>query len=117
MRILIGFLIVVVITLIGGFVPIIEVPYTVTVQYLDTETYYEIVPEARTYTYYEEVPAGSRDLITGYSPDRGYSVTWEKKQGVDVFNKKVEKKRVIIKERLETHYKKVPIFEHLLSEY
>ena len=113
-KVVIGIIIAVIIVVVG-FVPVIEVPYTVTVQYLDTETYYETVPEVRTYTYYEEVPAGSRDLITGYSPDRGYNVTWEERQGVDVFHKKVEKERVVIKERLETHYKKVPIFEYLLS--
>jgi len=45
-----------VIAIVAGFVPITEVPYTATVQYQDTETYYEDEPYKDVETYIETVP-------------------------------------------------------------
>lgn len=39
-----------------GFIPIVEVPYTLNVQYQDTETYYELEPCEIVETYYENEP-------------------------------------------------------------
>jgi hypothetical protein len=46
----------VVVVLVVGFIPLIEVPYPVTVQYQDTETYYVDEPYEVTETYSETVP-------------------------------------------------------------
>lgn len=52
----IGIVIAVAIGLVVGFVPLIEVPYPVTVQYQDTETYYVDEPYEVIETYSETVP-------------------------------------------------------------
>jgi len=109
-------IIIVIIIIVVGFLPIVGVPYTETVQYLDTETYEDIVPVLYQATHLEEVPAGPNDLETGY--DRhGNLFTFEEKTSTEYYYKAVERERVVIKERLETHYKKVPIFEYLLSRF
>ena len=53
---IIGIVIVAAIVLVGVFVPVLEVPYTVTVEYQDTETYYEDEPYEVVETYTETVP-------------------------------------------------------------
>lgn len=56
MKIIAGILLVVVIALVVGFVPIMEVSYTEAVQYQDTETYYENEPYEVTEAYHEDEP-------------------------------------------------------------
>ena len=184
-----------VLALVAGFVPIIEVPYTKTVQYQDTETYsaieplsYEVVgfckKEQRPGSSFvrssvafskdldlirkaltesnKQVPVGyvivqNKDIIHGIfgvhitfysqgkeftheetlklSPDELETVkyyatwktdmpftiainadrdewSWEYKVTPDT--KTVQKERTVTKERPETRYKKVPVFEYLL---
>lgn len=94
MKKVVGILIAVIIVLVLGFVPLVNIPYTVTVQYLETETYYEWVPN----------PSVIVDLEL-YGAAIGQS------------HCKVERERVVVKEREETRYKKVPIFEYLRSRF
>lgn len=56
MKIVMGIVVAAIIALVVGFVPIIEVPYTKTAQYQDTETYYEEEPYQATEIYYEDEP-------------------------------------------------------------
>jgi len=223
-KVIIGIVILAIIALVAGFVPITEVPYTQTVQYQDTETYYmdepyedvevyyEDEPYEVTETYIETVPltheatsyvrdgivveryetiipglppmSGEKEVpinvasvgvrntdntagsftvsFSGFSPMFGspsltvrlnispgevktaecpaeyidkwsYNVTpstkqMEKERTVTKYRKvererpvttyrQVEKQRTVTKERLETHYEKVPIFEYLLSRF
>ena len=111
MKIIAGILIVAVIALIVGFIPIMEVPFTETVQYLLTEKYYEIVPDVQVYHQREPEFYGgnSRGSYEGIREvEKEYTIVWDKK---------VEKERVVIRERPETHYEKVPLLEYLLSKY
>jgi hypothetical protein len=94
MKKVVGILIAVVIALVLGFVPLVETPYIVTVQYLETETYYEWVPNPWVISELERTGAAVGQLYN-----------------------KVERERVVIKEREETRYKKVPIFEYLRSRF
>jgi hypothetical protein len=55
-KVVIPIVIVVAIVVVVGFVPLIEVPYPVTVQYQDTATYYVDEPYEETETYTEPVP-------------------------------------------------------------
>jgi hypothetical protein len=55
-KVVIGIVIAVAVALVVVFVPLIEVPYLVTVQYQDTETYFEDEPYEVTETYSEAVP-------------------------------------------------------------
>lgn len=90
----VGILVAVIIALVLGFVPLVEIPYTVTVQYLETETYYEWVPN----------PSVIAQLEL-YGAAIGQS------------HYKVERERVVIKEREETRYRRVPILEYLGSRF
>jgi len=94
MKKIVGILVAVIIALVLGFVPLVEMPYTVTVQYLETETYYEWVPN----------PSVMAQLEL-YGAAIGQS------------HYKVERERVIIKEREETRYKKVAVPEYLRSRF
>lgn len=94
MKKVVGILIAVIIGLVLGFVPLVEMPYTVTVQYLETERYYEWVPN----------PWVISELqLTGAAVGQLYS--------------KVERERVVIKEREEARYEEVPILEYLRSRF
>lgn len=86
-KVIIGILVAAIIILVIGFVPIIEVPYTVTVQYLETEKYYEEIPNF---------------LLPPVLQQSG-------------LRSKIERERVVIKEREETRYKTVTILEYLRS--
>jgi|WetSurMetagenome_2_1015567.scaffolds.fasta_scaffold333871_2 hypothetical protein len=55
-KLVIGVVIASVITLVVGFVPIIDVPYNETVQYQDTETYFVDEPYEDIEIYYEQEP-------------------------------------------------------------
>jgi hypothetical protein len=94
MKKILGILVAIIIALVLGFVPIVEIPYTVTVQYLETETYYEWVPNPWVISELERTGAAVGQLYN-----------------------KVERERVVIKEREETRYKKVPILEYLGSRF
>jgi len=93
MKKILGILIAIIIALVLGFVPLVEIPYTVTVQYLETETYYEWVPNPWVISELERTGAALGQLYN-----------------------KVEGERVVIKEREETRYKKVPTIEYLRSK-
>ena len=94
MKKIVGILIAVIIALVLGFVPLVEIPYTVTVQYLETEVYYEWVPNPWVISGLQRTGAAVGQLYN-----------------------KVERERVVIKEREETRYEKVPIFEYLRSRF
>lgn len=94
MKIISGILVAVIIALVLGFVPLVEIPYAVTVQYLETDKYYEWVPNP---------------WVISELQLRGAAV--------GQLHNKVERERVVIKEREETRYEKVPIFEYLLSRF
>jgi hypothetical protein len=90
----VGVLVAVIIVLVLGFVPLVEIPYTVTVQYLDTETYSEWVPNPAVFAQLE---------LYGVAVGQSYY--------------EVERERVVIKERQETRYEKVSILEYLGSRF
>jgi hypothetical protein len=94
MKKILGILIAIIIALALGFVPLVEIPYTVTVQYLANETYYEWVPNPWVISELERTGAAFGQLYN-----------------------KVERERVVIKEREETRYKKVPILEYVRSRF
>ncbi len=72
-KIVIGTVVTLVALLIICLVPLKEVAYTVTVDYQDTETYYEDVPYEETETYYETKPLDYKvikayDQVEGTTP-------------------------------------------------
>lgn len=87
-KLVIGIVIAAIIALVAGFVPIMEVPYTETVQYQDTETYYEDEPYEDIETYYVDEPYEVTETYTEAAP-LSYEATSYVKEG-------------IIKERYET---------------
>ncbi len=195
-KVIISMGIVAAVVVVGVFVPIVEVPYRVTVEYEDTETYYEAEPYEVVETYTETVPLdyevvkseayvqgttffgsvevrnkdstsgvftvdflvvygctfispGSIHITSHYVPHqeelhlapngkKTATVTVDNDDpascDVDSWNydvipstkevekertvieyKQVEKERTVAREREETHYKRVPIFEYLRS--
>lgn len=84
MKVVIGIIIAVIIALVVGFVPIMDVPYTVTVQYQDTETYYEDEPYEGIETYTETVPL-DYEVVKSYTDLDSYEV-WRSNAGdVEIF--------------------------------
>jgi len=65
-KVVIGIVITAIIALVVGFLPIMEVPYTQTVQYQDTETYYEDEPYEAIETYSETEPL-SYEIVKSYT--------------------------------------------------
>lgn len=101
MKKIVGILVAGIIALVLGFVPLVDVPYTVTVQYLETETYYEVVPDPIVWYEAKPTPWGSVDIVEH---------RWES-------YKRVERERVVVKEREETRHEKVSILEYLGSRF
>ena len=109
-KIVISVVIVAAIVLVVGFVPLIEVPYPVTVQYQDTETYYVQEPYQETIEIlvplqYQVVTGGgshyvqyrtimNRDEVAGYfafrqtiyviDKDDWLDIEWERQQGINI---------------------------------
>lgn len=177
-KVAVSIVIVVAIALIVGFVPIVDVPYSVLVQYQDTETYTETVPlayQAESYATDDIVLQHWETIIPGLPPMSGVKEIPIKVASVDVRNtdvitgsftvffsgfspmfssdsltvkldlspgqektascpadsdeigdwsysirpgtKSVEKERPVTRQRTETRYKKVSIFEYLRSRF
>ena len=206
-KVVISLVTVVAVVLVAGLVPLLEVPFPVTVQYQDTETYYVDEPYEVVETYFEtetleyhiveyhvgyameNLPIGAKppcawalitllntdtasgtfiihlyltvECLTPIGEDRfdfvsndyqdskelylepgeigtwekywteidlspesncrwGYEVTGSKtveKQRTATKYRQVQRERTVTRERTETHYKRVPIFQYLLSRF